>query len=370
MTKHHKFKSPTVKGFAIVGALAATLAFTGTASADTYKGKTLTFWIGGGVSGGINAYGRAWARHAMRHLPGKPDFAARNLPGAGGMGAVTTLFNRAKKDGTHFGTFGQGPITDPLLRPKKKFAYDMQKFIWLGSLVTNIQTCYVRSDSGIKTIQDARDNAVKMAATGARSGTSKTPLTMNAAIGTRFVPITGYRGSGGTYLAIERGETAGRCASYSSLKVVHSDWIEKKYVRFLVQLSPTPHPQMKDVPLAFDLALNERGKNLLRFMYLVPTIANAITLPPGTAPARVKEWQAAWNATLNDSAFRADAKKLRLDINPKSGDQVLAVLKEIYATPKDIVRQAETAFRARKGRCNPEVSKKCKKKKKKKKKNK
>ncbi len=182
-------------------------------AAEFFKDKTVTLWIGGGVAGGVNLYGRTLAKHIMGHLPGNPDFVARNLPGAGGMGAVTTIYNRAKKDGTAFATFAQGPITDPLLRPKRWYGFDMLKLIWIGSLQSNIQSCYVRSDSDIKTVQDARDRVVKMAATGARSGTSKTPLALNAAIGTRFMPITGYRGSGGTYLSIERGETAGRCAS-------------------------------------------------------------------------------------------------------------------------------------------------------------
>ena len=338
------------------------------AAEEFFKGKTLTFWIGGGAAGGINAYGRTFAKHVMKHLPGHPNFAARNLPGAGGMGAVTTLYNRAKKDGTHFSTFGQGPITEPLLRPNRKHNYDMLKFVWIGSLVSNIQTCYVRTDSGIKTLQDARDKQVKMSATGARSGTSKTPLTLNAAIGTRFLPITGYRGSGGTYLAIERGEVAGRCAGYSSLNAVHPDWISKKYVRFIVQMSPKPHPKLADVPLAFDHALDDQAKKLLQFMYLIPTIANAITLPPGTDPARVKEWRAAWDSTMKDPEFIADTKKRRLDVNPKPGTEVRSILEEIYATPRSVIQLAEKAFRSRKGRCNPKVSEKCRGKKKRKKK--
>jgi tripartite-type tricarboxylate transporter receptor subunit TctC len=361
---HHRLKiaSLCLAGAAFLAASPATQA------AEFFKGKTLTLWVGGGVSGGVNLYGRTFAKHAMRHLPGKPDFLVRNLPGAGGMGAVTTIYNRAKKDGTAFATFAQGPITDPLLRPKRKYSYDMLKLIWIGSLQSNIQGCYVRTDSGIKTVQDARDKTVKMAATGARSGTSKTPLALNAAIGTRFVPITGYRGSGGTYLAIERGETAGRCASYASLLAVHADWIEKKYVRFIVQIGPKPHPAMKGVPRAFDLAITKKDKALLKFMYQPLAVSNAFALPPGTNKARVKEWRAAFDATVKDDKFRADAKKLKLELDTSDGARVATVMRQIYATPKDVLLRAEAAFKARKGRCNPKVSKKCKKKKRKKKK--
>ncbi|MBT7527747.1 MAG: hypothetical protein HN658_10710 [Rhodospirillales bacterium] len=354
-------------GLAVAVALGS-LAGSPAQAAPFFKGKTLTLWIGGGVSGGVNLYGRPFARHVMRHLPGNPEFVARNLPGAGGMGAVTTLYNRAKNDGTEFATWAQGPITDPLLRPKRKYNYDMQKFVWIGSLQSNIQACYVRSDSGFKTVQDARDKAVKMAATGARSGTSKTPLALNAAIGTRFNPITGYRGSGGTYLAIERGETAGRCASYASLQAVHPDWIASKYVRFLVQIGPRAHPMLPGVPRAIDLALNDEAKALIRFMYQPLEISNAFALPPGTNSTRTKEWRAAFGATIKDPKFLAEAKKMKLELVPSNGERIGVVMAAIYATPKSILKRAEKAFRARKGRCNPKVSKKCKKKKKRKKK--
>ncbi|MBT7898494.1 MAG: hypothetical protein HN565_06925, partial [Rhodospirillales bacterium] len=191
---------------------------------------------------------------------------------------------------------------------------------------------------------------------------------LNAAIGTRFNPITGYRGSGGTYLAIERGETAGRCASYASLQAVHPDWIASKYVRFLVQIGPRAHPMLPGVPRAIDLALNDEAKALIRFMYQPLEISNAFALPPGTNSTRTKEWRAAFGATIKDPKFLAEAKKMKLELVPSNGERIGVVMAAIYATPKSILKRAEKAFRARKGRCNPKVSKKCKKKKKRKKK--
>ena len=73
----------------LVGAITAVALGAGFApvgkAADFFKGKTLTLWVGGGVSGGVNAYGRVFARNAARHLPGNPDYVARNLPGAGSL---------------------------------------------------------------------------------------------------------------------------------------------------------------------------------------------------------------------------------------------------------------------------------------------
>ncbi len=149
---------------------------------------------------------------------------------------------------------------------------------------------------------------------------------------------------------------------------MHPDWIAKKYVRFLVQIGPKSHPALKGVPRAIDLALTEKDRALLRFMYQPLAVSNAFALPPGTRAARVKDWRAAFDATVKDAKFIADARKLKLELDPSDGDRVAAVMRQIYATPKDVLKRAEAAFRSRKGRCNPKVSKKCKKKKKRKKK--
>jgi tripartite-type tricarboxylate transporter receptor subunit TctC len=346
-----------------------TVAFAGNGQAAGYfKDKTLTLWVGGGVAGGINAYGRTIGRHITRYLPGNPSFVARNLPGAGGVGAAISLNKRGKRDGTHFGTWAQGAITDPVMRPKKKFNYDMQKFVWIGSLNSSVQSCYVRSDSGINNVQDARDRKVKMAGTGARSASTQRTMILNTVIGTRFVPILGYRGSGGAHLAMERGEVAGRCSSYDGVKSGQPDWLKTKFVRFLFQLGFEKHPDLPNVPDVRKFVVNKNGHKLLDFLTQPLAIANAFALPLGTDPARVKEWRAAWNATVNDPKFRAEAAKRRLQLKPRSGDEVAKIIKQIYATSPEIVKLAAKALRAEKGRCNPKVSKKCRGKRKKKKK--
>ena len=62
--------------------------------------------------------------------------------------------------------------------------YDvLSKAVWIGSLNSWVQTCYLRSDSGIKSMQDARDRKIKMAGTGARSASTQRTMILNAAIG-------------------------------------------------------------------------------------------------------------------------------------------------------------------------------------------
>jgi exodeoxyribonuclease V alpha subunit len=55
---------------------------------------------------------------------------------------------------------------------------------------------------------------------------------------------------------------------------------------------------------------------------------------------RVRILRDAFNATMKDSEFVAEATKLRLPISPKTGEEALKIVEDIYATPDDIVAAA------------------------------
>jgi tripartite-type tricarboxylate transporter receptor subunit TctC len=45
----------------------------------------------------------------------------------------------------------------------------------------------------------------------------------------------------------------------------------------------------------------------------------------------------AFNATVQDADFRAEAEKSKLDLKPEDGEHLAALIAKIYATPKPIV---------------------------------
>jgi hypothetical protein len=53
----------------------------------------------------------------------------------------------------------------------------------------------------------------------------------------------------------------------------------------------------------------------------------------------------AFDATMSDPQYLAEAKKLRIDIAPLSGDKVQAIVEKLHATPKNIVQAARAAIR-------------------------
>jgi tripartite-type tricarboxylate transporter receptor subunit TctC len=63
-------------------------------------------------------------------------------------------------------------------------------------------------------------------------------------------------------------------------------------------------------------------------------------MPPGVPPDRVAILRSAFDATLKDPAFLAEAGKLQLEVEPLTGPEIAALLKTAYGTPKPIVARA------------------------------
>ena len=62
---------------------------------------------------------------------------------------------------------------------------------------------------------------------------------------------------------------------------------------------------------------------------------------PGARAAAIR---AAFDATMKDPAFLADAKKTRLAINPMTGQQVTRLLASFYSMPKSVIAGAKKAI--------------------------
>ena len=73
-----------------------------------------------------------------------------------------------------------------------------------------------RRDTGVKSLDDVEKRKIIVASTGTSSPTYLVPAKMNGILGTKFKIVTGYRGSAGTSLSIERGETFGMTNSWVS----------------------------------------------------------------------------------------------------------------------------------------------------------
>jgi tripartite-type tricarboxylate transporter receptor subunit TctC len=310
-----------------------------------YRGKQISMLIASGAGGGYDTYARALARHMTKHIPGNPVIVPKNVPGAGGLIAANTLYNSSPSDGLTFAALTNGAAMDPLFG-ERAARFDAQKLNWIGSIGKLENICVTWQGSPITRIEQAKAREVAVSASGTGGNSSIIPRILNQFIGTKFKVIGGYSEGSGTTLALERGEVDGVCGlSYSTLKTMHADWFRDRKVNVILQIGLQKLRDLPDVPNALDLISNPDDRRVLELILIRQEMGRPFALPDGVAADRVAIMRAAFEATLKDPAFLADAAKLQMEIDPLTGPEIEALLKRAYSAPQPIVERAAQLVR-------------------------
>ena len=308
--------------------------------ADFYRGKSIILLVASGVGGGYDTYARVFARHAVKFIPGAPNIIAKNMPAAGGLAAANTLYNNADKDALTIAALSNVSTLDPLFG-NSGARYDPRKFGWIGSIGKLQNVCATWHTSPVKTIGDARKREVIVAGAGASSNTAVVPRIVNELLGTRFKIVAGYDPAGGLTMAVESGEAEGICGlSWSTMKASRPEWISGKKLNVIVQMSMEKLPELIDVPSALDLVTDPARKRVLELILIRQETGRPIVTSPGSPADRLAALRRAFDATMKDPDFLADAERNQMEIEPLTGAEIEAFLDRAYASPPEIIAQA------------------------------
>ncbi len=311
---------------------------------DFYKGKQVTFYVGLSAGGGYDTNARLVARHIAKHIPGNPTVLVRNMPGGGGIVMTNFVSGVAAKDGTHIGAPQRGVPFEPLFTAKSHAKFDPLKLNWIGSTNSDTSVAVVNAKTGIKTWQDLRNTEVIVAGTGVGTESVVVPYILRNLLGLKFKVIAGYPGGSEMNLAMMRGEVDGRATySWTSLKPHYDEWIKSGKVVILYQQGLRKHPEIPNVPLITDAAEDADVKRVLRLQFTAFELGRPLFVAPEVPAARVKALRDAFNATMKDKELLADAEKQKQEINPMTGEEMTALLKEAYETPKPLVAKLQAA---------------------------
>lgn len=308
--------------------------------ADFYKGKSITMLVASGAGGGYDTYARVFARHAIKYIPGNPNIIAKNMPAAGGLAAASTLYNNVDRDGLNIGAFANVSTLDPLFgNPGAR--YDSRKFGWIGSIGKLQNVCATWHTSPVKTIGDAQKREVIVAGSGASSNTAVVPRIVNELLGTRFKIVSGYDPAGGLTMAVESGEAEGICGlSWSTMKASRPDWIAGKKLNVIVQMSMERLPELPDVPSVLDLITDPERKRVLELILIRQETGRPFASAPDTPKDRLNALRKAFDLTMKNKEFLADADRNQMEIEPLTGAQIEDFLTKAYASPPDIIAKA------------------------------
>ncbi len=308
--------------------------------ADFYKGRTINLYIGYSVGGAYDVYARMVARYMGQHIPGNPTVIPQNMEGAGSLRAANYIYTRAPKDGTAIATFARGAAFFPLMGLQGA-TFDAPKLNWLGSANNETSLCVAWGATGITTIDELKTREMTAGGTGPSDDTVQFVKVINGVVGTKIRPVTGYPGGGDVLLAMERGEVQGRCGwSWSSALTTRPGWITDHKMNILLQLGLRKHPDLPDVPLVMDLPLPDESKAILKLVFARQVMGRPFTAPPGIPADRLAALRRAFDETMKDPAFIADAEKSQLEINPVSGEDVQKLVVDLYKTSPEIARKA------------------------------
>jgi len=331
-------------------AIAALVLAAGGAPAATaqefFKGKDINLYVGSAPGGPYDAYARLISRHLGRNISGHPNIVVQNMPGASGRRLMGFMSNVAPKDGTAIATVQRALPFDPLMGVDSPF--DVDKIAWLGSANNETNVCMAWHTSAIQSIADLKTREMVVGTSGPASTDSIYPNVLSYLFGMKFKVVGGYKSATETHIAMERGEVDGRCGiSWDTLQALYAEWLREKKVRILIQIGLDKVPELANVPSVFDLVRSEEDRQVLALWAAPLKMGRPFFAPPGMSNDRIELLRRAFDATMKDPDMLAEAKRMNLAVDAITGEQVAALIKQIYATPKDVVAKAALASKGR-----------------------
>jgi tripartite-type tricarboxylate transporter receptor subunit TctC len=324
----------------LLGLFALLLAWpTHAAAPAPYQWKTMTIVTSTGIGGTYDLIARLVARHMAKYVPGNPTIIVQNMPGGGNVLATNYMYNNAPKDGTFIAVINDAIPLHQVI-DGRGVRYDAAKFNWLGSPGDRNSVTFVWYTAGIRTIKDAMQKEVALGGTGVGSSIVIYPNAMNKVLGTKFKIVMGYRSSAEVFLAMERGEVQARSVGLTSVLTEYPDWIKDKKITFLVQMGAKRDPLLPDVPLVTELAKTQEQRQILALISSPTLLGQPYLAPPGVAADRVAVLRKAFESTMKDKAFLAEAGKMSYSVVPLTGDEVARVVRETVNAPPNVVAKA------------------------------
>ena len=308
-----------------------------------YKGKTVRLLVGIGVGSGYDINARLLARYLPKYIPGNPTVIVQNQPGAGSLSMTNQLYAGGPFDGTAIGASFNGLPTTPLLQPGGA-RFEAVKLNWVGSTNRETQAMYVWHTAPIQTLGDLTSTEMIVGAQAPGSTQYDYPKLAEKLFGWKFKVITGYEATPKIHLAMERGEVHGTWANWSTLKAIAGQWIDEKKIRILAQWALRKHPELPGVPLILEHARTEEQKQALDLALARLEFGRPFFMPPNVPAERVDAIRRAFDATMKDKEFLGEADKLKIEIDPLAGEQVAALIEQIYKTPAETVARVRDAM--------------------------
>jgi tripartite-type tricarboxylate transporter receptor subunit TctC len=332
---------------ALLTVLTALTAVGGNRAAEAqsfYEGKTIRIIVGLAPGGGFDTYARLIARHMGKQIPGSPTIIVENMPGAGSLISANHIYKVAKPDGLTVAKFNGSLMLGQVLgQPGVEF--DARKFEFVGAAVKEDVACALTKASGITSVEKwvGSPTPIKLGGVAPGASPDNTARILKAALGLPIHLVSGYKGTAEIRLAAESGELAGGCWSWESMRSTWRNALQAGDAVPVLQVTARSFPDLQNVPLAISLAKTDEARRLIQIgVQNSSAFARPFVLPPGTPKERVQVLRKAFQDTLKDAAFLAEAEKAKLTMDPVTGEELEKMVAEIFALDADLLAKLKT----------------------------
>jgi tripartite-type tricarboxylate transporter receptor subunit TctC len=316
-----------VKAFALTAAMIATCS--SALGDDFYKGRKIDVLIGYAAGGTYDATARLISRHMPKYIPDSPVMIPQNMPGSGSIKAILHLYEVAPKDGTALGMMARSYAIEPIFFPDQA-KYDPKRFNPIGSTSTEVSVGVVWHTKPFNSLADLQQRELILGATGTTDDTGRFPMILKNLTGAKIKIVQGYPGGNNITQAMEAGEVDGRFGwSWGSVKSRSKQWLDEKKIRILVQMALQKAKDLPDVPLIMDFAKTDLDRQALELIFAPQAVAWPLIAPPGVPLERVELLRRAFDKTMQDPQFLAEAAKLAIEVEPVKGEAMQALVERL-----------------------------------------
>jgi hypothetical protein len=114
-----------------------------------------------------------------------------------------------------------------------------------------------------------------------------------------------------------------------------------------MQMSLFKHPDLPDVPLLIDLAPNPDARAVFELISITGEIGRPLLAPPGVPAERIDALRQAFDNTVTDPEFLADAARIDREISPIPGRELESLVGRVLNAPKSAIVLLKSALSAK-----------------------
>jgi tripartite-type tricarboxylate transporter receptor subunit TctC len=287
-----------------------------------FADRTVALVVNFSAGGGCDTGGRLLARYLPDNVAGQPQLFVQNVPGAGGLVGLNTLYGTDAEDGTMLGWVCG--LMAPQALGVETVQYDAASFHWLGAAFES-QVLYADSDLGIESFADLVGASDVVSGGFAPDSTKDLGLrTLLNLLEIDYQHVSGYPGNSDLRLALERNEINLHEETVTGHFTAMQPLVDDGTLVVLGQRGIVDadgevirDPRIPDIPTYLEAVVDEMGEAVvetteyqaLEALVKVDSFLRAVVYPPSTDPDAVEAMRAAVELTVSGDAYNNEAEQ-------------------------------------------------------------